>query len=223
MRCARHGLALAPDGKCVRCRREDAVDDGGLLSLPATPASAAARAPVARAGVLATLIVVLAGCIALAAYAWRKDNPSAPGGPHAGRPLVTESPVPRPLPPAMAPLEPLIHAATAAREPRRPAEEQRDEREAVRLDAAMHRVSITLYGSAWDPGCKRARAWLMEHGYAFTDRDVDADPAAARARAALTASRVVPLLDVDGQVLAGFDEGRTTRALEYAAARRLQR
>ena len=222
MRCARHGLALAPDGKCVRCRREDACD-GELLALPAPPASAAPRAPVARAGVLAALLVVLAACIALAAYAWRNDHPSPGAGARAGAPLVTESPVPRPVPPAMAPLEPLIHAATAAPEPRRPPEQQRDEREAARLEAAMHRVPITLYGTAWDPGCKRARAWLMERGYAFTDRDVDADPAAARARAALTASRVVPLLDVDGQVLAGFDEGRTTRALEYAAARRLQR
>jgi glutaredoxin 3 len=218
MRCARHGLALAPDGKCVRCRREDAGADGERLSLPS-----AAAGPAARAGVVAALLVVLAGCIALAAYAWRTDHPSQGAGARGGAPVVTESPVPRPLPPAMAPLEPLIHAATAPPEPRRPPEEQRDEREAARLDAAMHRVPVTLYGTAWDPGCKRARAWLMDRGYAFTDRDVDADPSASRARAALTASRVVPLLDVDGQVLAGFDEGRTTHALEYAAARRLQR
>ena len=223
MRCVRHGLALAPDGKCVRCRREDAGGDGELLSLPAPSASSEARAPVARAGVLVALLAVLAACIALAAYAWRKDHPSPGAGARGGDPVVSESPLPRPVPPAMAPLEPLLNAATPAPEPRRPPEEHRDEREAARLEAATHRVPITLYGTAWDPGCKRARAWLLERGYAFTDRDVDADPSAARARAALTASRVVPLLDVDGQVLAGFDEGRTTRALEYAAARHLQR
>ena len=93
----------------------------------------------------------------------------------------------------------------------------------ARVAAATHKVPITMYSTAWDPGCRRARTWLVAHGYTYTERDVEADPAASRARAALTSDRGVPVIDVDGQVLTGFDEARLARALEYAAARGLER
>ncbi len=220
-RCARHGLAVAPDGACVRCRREDAAARHQHQAQAAEPSPAAL--PIARARVVGTLLVVLAGCLACAAYLWSREPANAGGA------SVTESPLPRPMPAAMAPLAPLIAAATAAPKggsvggaaaepPARP-----DAPAAARMAAATHKVPITMYSTAWDPGCRRARTWLVAHGYAYTERDVESDPAASRARAALTSDRGVPVIDVDGQVLTGFDEARLARALEYAAARRLER
>ena len=94
-----------------------------------------------------------------------------------------------------------------------------DRETAVR--AAIQKVPITMYTTSWCPVCKRAKAWMRSNAIPFQERDVEADPEAAKARAALTSSRGVPTIDVDGEVFVGFDQAGLTRAVHDAAARRL--
>jgi arsenate reductase-like glutaredoxin family protein len=72
---------------------------------------------------------------------------------------------------------------------------------------------VTLYGTSWCGVCKSARAYLREHHIPFADKDVEKDGAAARelaqkaARLGVRADRV-PILDVRGRLLIGFDKDR---------------
>ena len=79
--------------------------------------------------------------------------------------------------------------------------------------ALRNRDRIILYGTSWCGSCARARAYLKRRGISFDDKDVERDPAAAAelsskaARAGIQPDRV-PVLDVRGTLLQGFDEKR---------------
>ncbi len=58
----------------------------------------------------------------------------------------------------------------------------------------------------------KVRAWLVEHGIAFTERNVSADPEAAQALAA-TGIFATPLLVVGEEKILGFRPGALAAAL----------
>ena len=62
---------------------------------------------------------------------------------------------------------------------------------------------------------------MLDRGYTYTEKDVDADPAIAAAAARI--SPTVPAFSIDGTPIPGFDPERVRNAIQYAAARRLQR
>jgi glutaredoxin len=72
---------------------------------------------------------------------------------------------------------------------------------------------VVLYGTSWCGYCKKARAWLKKKDVAFTERDVEKEPAAAQELATKAANAGlqttgVPVIDVHGQLVLGFDEPR---------------
>jgi glutaredoxin len=81
---------------------------------------------------------------------------------------------------------------------------------------------VTLYGTAWCGACKAARSYLAERKIPFADKDVEKDPAAARElaqkarRLGISADRV-PILDVRGRLLIGFDKARFEALLGEAS------
>jgi glutaredoxin len=89
------------------------------------------------------------------------------------------------------------------------------------LLADDHRV--TVYGTSWCHYCKQARAWLKSHHVAFADKDIEADPqAAANLQAKLKAAGIrfggVPVLDVRGHLIVGFDPKALAEALRSTGA-----
>jgi glutaredoxin len=215
-------LALAPDGKCVRCRREEeearaAADDA---------AAADARRPTDGARlvlVVVALVVLLGGAAFFGLMLWVTHVEAERGKAKAARIAEIEAARAREAAEVDAAAPPLLPLASAKLPPDPPAPAAAAAHGDDRLAAEMHRVPITLYGTPDNGECARARAWLLANGYPFTDRDVASDKAAARQRDAITRARTVPVIDVDGQAITGFDAARVTRALEYAAARRIQR
>jgi glutaredoxin len=77
---------------------------------------------------------------------------------------------------------------------------------------------VVVYGTSWCAVCADARAWLDGRGVAYTAYDVERDPAAALAVAdtldalGVVADRV-PVIDVAGRVLVGFDPTRLATIL----------
>ncbi len=58
---------------------------------------------------------------------------------------------------------------------------------------------VVMYCSSWCPDCKRARAWLKDHGIAYTEVDVNAVRGAARqVRAWANGNLVTPTFDING-------------------------
>lgn len=72
---------------------------------------------------------------------------------------------------------------------------------------------VVVYGTAWCAATAEARAWLDARGVPYTVRDVERDAAAATDAAARCAQVEagcdrVPVIDVAGRVIVGFDPGR---------------
>jgi glutaredoxin len=74
-------------------------------------------------------------------------------------------------------------------------------------------VVVTLYGTPWCGACKAARQYLASRRIPFAYKDIENDQAAAAelqrkaARLGISADRV-PILDVRGRLLVGFDKNR---------------
>jgi glutaredoxin len=73
--------------------------------------------------------------------------------------------------------------------------------------------AVILYATAWCPACKSARKWLETRKIPFVEKDIEKDPAAAaelmaKARRAGLSTNGVPVLDVRGTLVPGFDAQR---------------
>lgn len=71
-------------------------------------------------------------------------------------------------------------------------------------------AGITMYSASWCGVCKKARAFLEAQRLAFVEKDVEKDPAAGaelarKAKAAGVSANGVPVFDVGGRILGGFD------------------
>ena len=81
-------------------------------------------------------------------------------------------------------------------------------------DAGVHGPSIvTLYGTPWCGACKTAKQYLSANKIPFAYKDIENDPAAAKELAAKAAKMGiptdrVPILDVRGRLMVGFDKAR---------------
>ncbi len=83
---------------------------------------------------------------------------------------------------------------------------------------AVASTGVVLYSAAWCGYCKKERAWLKAKGVNFTERDIEKDNGAAeelarKASAAGVRPRGVPVTDVRGTLVEGFDEPRLTALL----------
>jgi len=80
---------------------------------------------------------------------------------------------------------------------------------------------VTVYGTSWCGACREARAYLRSKKVPFVDKDVERDAGAARELAAKGArlgvpTDRVPILDVRGRLLVGFDRARLDALLGEA-------
>ena len=72
---------------------------------------------------------------------------------------------------------------------------------------------VTIYGTSWCGACRAARQYLTERKIPFADKDIERDADAARELAAKAAKMGiptdrVPVIDVRGRLLLGFDKAR---------------
>lgn len=73
---------------------------------------------------------------------------------------------------------------------------------------------VVMYCSSWCPDCRRARAWLNEHGIAYTEVDVNAVPGAAKqVRAWANGNLVTPTFDINGTIVVDFDKEKLAELL----------
>jgi glutaredoxin len=89
------------------------------------------------------------------------------------------------------------------------------------LDEAMHLVPITMYMTTWCPVCRRARGWLKSEGYDFVEFDVETNPRAGRILRSLNPRGTIPMFDVDGRILIGFEPTMLEDMIRRAAEERL--
>lgn len=73
---------------------------------------------------------------------------------------------------------------------------------------------IEVYSVPTCPFCKKVKAYLREKGLSFTDHDVSKNPDEARAMTRKYGVMSVPIVDVEGEVVIGFNRKRLDELLE---------
>ena len=73
---------------------------------------------------------------------------------------------------------------------------------------------VTIYSTNTCPYCVMAKDYFKEKGVEFVEKNVQADHAAAKEMVEKTHQLGVPVIDIDGTIILGFDRGAIDKALE---------
>ncbi|MFO0688592.1 MAG: glutaredoxin family protein [Myxococcota bacterium] len=87
-------------------------------------------------------------------------------------------------------------------------------RSVARVAAATPAHEVTIYTAPWCGWCRKTMAFLDERGVDYVNKDVEADPRWAEELHAKTGSGAVPLVEIDGTSIHGFDPGQMTSLLQ---------
>jgi glutaredoxin 3 len=74
--------------------------------------------------------------------------------------------------------------------------------------------NVTIYSATWCAFCHAAKQYLDKLGVKYTDKDVETDPAAGLDAVNKSGQRGIPVLDIGGTVIVGFDRPRIDAALK---------
>jgi glutaredoxin 3 len=162
----------------------------------------------ARTRVSPTVVAVILSALALGTLYVRGRSALAT---RTSEPLAVEAP-PRTAPPPVEQGVPQIEKVEI-----RPDRAEHDRR----VTEAMRTVDITTYGAVWCPSCKAAHKWLDAQGIAYVDKDIEKSTADNKAMRALNPAGTIPTIDIEGQVLVGFDSRAIERAIRSAAEKRV--
>ncbi len=81
--------------------------------------------------------------------------------------------------------------------------------------ARQHRVIV--FSTPTCPWCTRAKNYLRSQNMPFRDVDVSKDPAAARDLVRRTGQMGVPVVEIDGKPIVGFDQAEIDALLGLRA------
>ena len=73
---------------------------------------------------------------------------------------------------------------------------------------------VTIYSATWCGFCHAAKEYLTKIGVKFTDRDVEADPEAGKEAVEKSGQRGIPVIDIGGDIIVGFDRPRIDASLK---------
>ncbi|NQV89368.1 MAG: glutaredoxin family protein [Parcubacteria group bacterium] len=74
-------------------------------------------------------------------------------------------------------------------------------------------MNITVYSTPTCPFCKQTKAFLEENKVEFTDIDVSSDQEEAQKMIKLSGQMGVPVTDIDGEIVIGFDRDKISGLL----------
>jgi len=75
-------------------------------------------------------------------------------------------------------------------------------------------MPITIYSTPTCPFCKQAKAFFDEQGVKYTDIDVMHDQEKAQEMIQKSGQMGVPVIDIDGEIIVGFDEKKLKEIIE---------
>lgn len=74
-------------------------------------------------------------------------------------------------------------------------------------------MKVTIYSTPTCPYCKQAKKFMDEHSVEYTDIDVSSDQSKAQEMIDKSGQMGVPVIDVDGELIIGFDEKKLKKLL----------
>jgi len=73
--------------------------------------------------------------------------------------------------------------------------------------------TVKVYSTPTCPWCLRAKQFLKENNISFEDTDVSSNQVAAEEMIKKSGQMGVPVLDINGQIIVGFDKEKIKAAL----------
>lgn len=73
--------------------------------------------------------------------------------------------------------------------------------------------NVTVYSADWCAYCHAAKDYLNKKGIAFTEKDVESNPTFAQEAVQKSDQMGIPVLDIDGTIIVGFDRPKIDAAL----------
>lgn len=77
--------------------------------------------------------------------------------------------------------------------------------------------NVTIYTTKTCIWCKMAKKFFKENNVSFTEKDVGSDMVAAQEMIEKSGQRAVPVIDIDGQFIVGFDREKLKELLSMHA------
>lgn len=72
---------------------------------------------------------------------------------------------------------------------------------------------ITVYSADWCGFCHMAKRYFDQLGVKYEDKNVEYDPSAMSEAIQKSGQRGIPVIDIDGQIIVGFDRPAIDAAL----------
>lgn len=86
-----------------------------------------------------------------------------------------------------------------------------------KIKAQMADKTIIIYGAEWCAFCHTAMKYLDQKGVKYTYIDVDKDPAAGLEAVEKSGQRGIPVIDLAGDIIIGFDRPKIDASLQAHA------
>jgi glutaredoxin 3 len=78
----------------------------------------------------------------------------------------------------------------------------------------MPDANVTIYSATWCAFCHAATDYFDKLGVKYTDKDVEKDPAAGLEAVDKSGQRGIPVIDIAGDIIIGFDRPKIDAALK---------
>jgi len=72
---------------------------------------------------------------------------------------------------------------------------------------------IIVYSATWCGFCHAAKQYFDKLGIKYEDRDIEKDPKYAEESVAKSKQMGIPVIDIDGEIIVGFDRPKIDAAL----------
>lgn len=74
-------------------------------------------------------------------------------------------------------------------------------------------VKVIVYSTTICPWCHRVKDYLKQHNIKFEEKNVQEDQEAAHEMVEKSGQMGVPVIDIDGKIIVGFDKEKIDEAL----------
>lgn len=73
---------------------------------------------------------------------------------------------------------------------------------------------VTIYSAPWCAFCHAAKQYFDQKGVAYTDKDVEQDIKHANEAIDKSGQMGIPVIDISGEIIVGFDRPKIDQALK---------
>lgn len=77
----------------------------------------------------------------------------------------------------------------------------------------MSSSNIIVYSATWCAFCHAAKDYFDKQGVTYEDRDIESDSKYADESVEKSGQRGIPVIDIDGEIIVGFDRAKIDAAL----------